>query len=647
MSYDNEEWQAPKEFPRLEEAEILAYDTETKDPDLLTRGPGGVTRNGHIIGFSLATPDGYRGYFPIRHEGGGNLDPENTLAWLRDVMARPMPKVAANWGYDAEWLRTENIEVAGQLIDVQIAEPLLDENKYSYSLDALSQAYLGESKDESLLIAAALAHGIPEKEAKSQMYKLHSKWVGPYGEKDADLPLRIWEKQKVRIEEEELQHVFDLESELVRVILDMRWQGVHVDLERAEVSYNMLLREQEQLQYELDKMAGCGVDIWSGVSIARACDSMNLPYPRTAKGNPSFESDWLETQEGVEFYKKLLTTRQLDRAGAVFIKSKIIDIAHNGKIYPRFRQVRGDDKGTRSGRLSSEGPNLQQVPARNERLAKIIRSLFIPRPGENWGSLDWSQQEPRVTVHYAYKRGFAGAAEARQRYIDNPKTDYHQLTADMIYDFTGMRVDRKLVAKPINLGAAYGMGKKKLAETLGLTEAEANPILRAYHRGVPYVKLLGDDAAAVASERGYIRTISGRRRHFDLFGPRGWKQGVVPKKYQEAIEEWGVSGVVRYFTHKALNALVQGTAADMMKYAMVEVWRRGYTPLMTIHDELCFSLGNQKQLREIYDVMIDPMPGGRRLEVPLQIDVEWGPSWGEAEEIEDFQLIKPEQLATS
>lgn len=632
----DEAWEPPKEYPRLEDAKILSFDTETKDPELLTRGPGGVTGNGEMVGFSLATPDGYRGYFPIRHAGGGNLDPENTLRWLKDVLATPIPKVAANWGYDLEWCRAEGLEVRGKKYDIQVAEPLIDENKYSYSLNELAKCHLQEEKDESLLISAALAHGFSEKDAKSNLWQLHSKWVGPYGEKDADLPLRIWEKQWKLIQDESLEDVFELETDLIETIFDMRWQGIPVDLERAHESHQMLLREQEELQHALNKMVGQEVDIWSGVSVASGCDNVGLQYPRTAKGNPSFEGGWLESVAHIEFFRKLLLTRQLDRAGAVFIKSKIIEISHNGKIYPRFRQVRGDDKGTRSGRFSSEGPNLQQVPARNERLAQIIRSLFLPNPGQHWGSLDWSQQEPRVTVHYAYKRGFAGANEARQRYIENPRTDYHQMTADMIHEFTGLMVDRKLVAKPINLGAAYGMGKKKLAATLNLTESDAAPILRAYHKALPYVKLLGDDAAAAATERGFIRTISGRRRHFDLFGPRGWKAGLVPKKYEAAVAEWGPS-VVRYFTHKALNALVQGSAADMMKYAMRTLWREGYTPLMTIHDELCFSLETLEDLRKVYNIMIDPMPEGKKLEVPLQLDVEWGRSWGEAEELVDFR----------
>lgn len=632
------DWIPPTEFPELRQrgAKILSLDLETRDPNLLTNGPGGVRGDGYIIGASIATED-FRGYFPVRHEDGGNLDRDQTFAWLRDQLSTDIPKVGANIIYDLEWLRAEGIEVRGPKYDVQVAEPLLDENRRSYALNELAKIHLGETKDETLLIQAAQQHyGIAEKEVKSNMWRMHSKYVGPYGEKDADLPLRIFAKQAVRLGEDSLEHCFyELETPLVDVLLDMRWNGVPVDIPAAEIAVAKLKAEQDRMYGEMCKLAGREVDFWSNVSIAAACHALGLDYTTTDKGNPSFEADWLSIQEH-PFYQLLLKVRQFDRAGAVFIQSKIIDVSHNGKIFPRYRQVRGDDgkgaKGTRSGRFSSEGPNLQQVPARNEFLAHIVRSLFIARSGEKFGALDWSQQEPRVTVHYAFVRGFAGGEEARNRYISDPKTDYHQMTADMVFEMTGLRIDRKLVAKPMNLGMAYGMGRNKMAATLGLTKDRADPIFKAYHRALPYVKLLGDDAAAVAMDRGYIRTISGRRRHFDLFGPRGWKPGLVPKKYEEAVEEWG-QGVVRYFTHKALNALIQGTSADMMKYAMVKLHQSGFTPLMTVHDELCFSLPSDEALVQAYDIMMDPMPEGRKISVPLQIDVTWGRSWSEGEEV--------------
>lgn len=622
------EWISPDEYPNLSSAKLIGIDLETRDEHLLTLGPGGVRDDGYVIGIALATHEA-KWYFPIRHEAGGNVDPDNTLRWFRDVMSTNTPKVGANVIYDLEWLHTENITVNGLKYDVQIAEPLLDENLFSYSLETLAQKYLGRGKTEGILTEAAKLYGVSEKEAKSNMWRFHAKHVGAYAEDDADLAIQIFEKQRKLIEADQLETVLELETKLVDVLLQMRIRGIPVDIDKAERIRDEFSAELTSTFDKLHQISQTDVDIWSGKSLGQVCDNLGLSYTRTDKGNPSFESGWLETQEDIEFYKLLSKARKLDRAGAVFIQSKILDVAYKGRIYPRFRQVKGDDKGTRSGRFSSEGPNMQQVPARDPYIAPLVRSIFVAEEGCEWASLDYSQQEPRVTVHYATLCEFAGAAEAAKRYIENPKTDYHQFAADMVKEYSGITIDRKNVAKPINLGLAYGMGRKKLAVTLGLPISEADPILRAYHAALPYVKLLGDECAAVAMERGYIRTISGRRRRFNLFGPKGWKPGIVPKKYDDALAEWG-DDIVAYFTHKSLNALVQGTSADMIKKAMLDCFNAGFVPHMTIHDELCFSVKNREELKQIRDLM----EHAYELKVPIVADVSAGPSWGEVTKIE-------------
>lgn len=630
MSEENKDWTPPRELPDISRAPIIALDTETRDPNLLTMGPGAIREDGYIIGISAAV-DGWSAYLPIRHEGGGNLHPENVLAWCRDMLKYSQPKCGANILYDLEWLRNDGVEVNGPKYDIQVAEPLIDENQLTYSLEALANRRLGESKDETALVAAMNALGyVKGKDIKGNMWRLHSKHVGPYGEKDASLPLRIFEAQRKDLDAQELWSVFNMETELIDLLLEMRYKGIPVDLDRAERTVKEFKRRQNELYSQLCKECGFELDIWSGKSIAQAADQLGLFYPLTAKGNPSFEADWLEAQEGVDFYNRLVKCRRLDRGGAVFIQSKILDIHVNGRIHPTIRQVRGDGKGTRSGRFAYELPNMQQVPARDPSIAKPIRSIFIPEPGCEWGVLDWSQQEPRVTVHYAYLRGFKGADIARQRYIENPRTDYHQMTADLVYELAGLKIDRSLVAKPMNLGLAYGMGKKKMASSLGFNDTrQAEPIFRAYHKALPYISELGDDCAEVARDRGYIRTISGRRRHFDRFGPRGWKPGISPLPYEQAVEEWGPT-VVRYFVHKALNALVQGTSADMMKIAMLKSWKEtGNVPHISIHDELDVSIESRAQLKRIHEVMINCL----KLEVPLVIDTDVGPSWGEAKKV--------------
>lgn len=614
-------WEAPTVFPDLKQARMIGLDTETRDPDLTTMGPSCKRGGGYIIGVSVATDDGFKAYYPVRHEGGGNLDAPNVFAWLRDVLSSDTPKVGANIIYDLEWLRTEGIEVRGPKYDVQVAEPLLDESRRTYKLDALAESYLGVHKNEDLLNQAAEAMGIPKSKVKENLWRMHAKYVGPYGEDDALLALQVFNLQLPRINEEELQEVFKLETRVTEVLLAMRDKGIPIDLDRAIQIRDKLHKEQRQIEHQLCQVAGRELDVWSGTDISEACNRLGLYYPKTEKGNPSFEAEFLEESSSEEFFRLLLLARQLDRGGSVFIQKKIIEMQVGGRIYPTFRQVRSDDGGTRSGRFASANPNMQQVPARNPYLAPLIRSIFVPEHGCQWGVFDYSQQEPRVTVHYANRRGFTGANRALEQYISNPATDYHQLVADMA------GINRKQ-AKTLNLGLAYGMGKKKMSGQLGLSIEDTTELYDKYHGNVPFIKLLGDECMRVANDRGYIKTILGRRRRFDLFGPRKWTEGVVPLPKTQALEKFGAP-VVRYFVHKAMNSLIQGSSADMIKKAMVDLYDEGIISHITIHDELDNSIESMKQARIIRDMMLCSV----KIDVPLKVDVELGPSWGEAKEV--------------
>lgn len=614
-------WETPTVFPDLKQAKMIGLDTETRDPDLTTMGPSCKRGGGYIIGVSVATDDGFKAYYPVRHDGGGNLDAPNVFAWLKDVLSSDVPKVGANIIYDLEWLRTEGIEVRGPKYDIQVAEPLLDESRRTYKLDALAESYLGVHKNEDLLNQAAEAMGIPKSKVKENLWRMPAKYVGPYGEDDALLALQVFNLQLPRIAEEGLGEVFELETRVTEVLLAMRDKGIPIDLDRAIQIRDKLHKEQRQIEHQLCQVAGRELDVWSGTDISEACNRLGLYYPKTEKGNPSFEAEFLEESSSEEFFRLLLLARQLDRGGSVFIQKKIIEMQVGGRIYPTFRQVRSDDGGTRSGRFASANPNMQQVPARNPYLAPLIRSIFVPEHGCQWGVFDYSQQEPRVTVHYANRRGFTGANRALEQYISNPATDYHQLVADMA------GINRKQ-AKTLNLGLAYGMGKKKMSGQLGLSIEDTTELYDKYHGNVPFIKLLGDECMRVANDRGYIKTILGRRRRFDLFGPRKWTEGVVPLPKAQALEKFGAP-VVRYFVHKAMNSLIQGSSADMIKKAMVDLYDEGIISHITIHDELDNSIESMKQARIIRDTMLCCV----KIDVPLKVDVELGPSWGEAKEV--------------
>lgn len=606
-------------LPNLASAKLISIDVETKDPGLKERGPGGVRGEGYLLGVAVAV-DGWSDYFPLRHATDNVAEPELVRTWLAETLGNNVPKLGANIPYDLEWLRASGFKVGGLKYDVQHAEPLLDENQKSYSLENLGQRYFKEGKDERGLIEAAARIGVKEDQVKNNMELLSGADVRPYARGDVELPLRIFAEQTGRLREAGLWEIFTLETELVDLILDMRFKGIRVDVDCAYRAYLRLQDEQAAVQGELDLIAGTAVDVWSNPGLAKVCAELKLPVPVTVKGNASLESDWLAEQK-LPFFKKLLRVRQLDRAGAVFIKSKILDVAVNGRVHPQFFQLRSDNYGTRSGRLSSANPNLQQVPARNEELATIIRSIFLPEEGARFGVFDWSQQEPRLTVHYADLCGFPGAAEAARRYNEDPNTDYHVLTAEW------MGIERK-PAKTINLGLAYGMGKKKLAAQLNLPYAEASALLDLYHAKLPFIRLLSNQCRATVERRGFIKTLLGRQRHFNLWGPPEYREGLVPLHREAALKEFGLP-LVRYFSHKALNALIQGSAADMVKRAMLDLYRQGIVPHITLHDELDVSVGSDVEARRVRDAMLDCV----KLRVPLKVDVELGPSWGEVREV--------------
>ena len=248
---DASSYQPPKHFPDLTRAGKIAIDCETRDPNLLTKGPGGVRRDGYIVGVSVATDDGFAEYYPVRHEAGGNLNPQNVFDWLRDQMKTDIPKVGANLPYDMEWLLTENVKLGGLKYDVQVAEPLLDEDRITYKLDALAEYYLGEHKDEAQMIEAGIRRGIKPSEIKGNIWRLHAAEVAHYGRKDADLPIRIFAQQEVLLKDEKLWDLFLLESQIIDVLVAMRQKGVRVDIDLAKRVKTQLLNEQDQIMEQL------------------------------------------------------------------------------------------------------------------------------------------------------------------------------------------------------------------------------------------------------------------------------------------------------------------------------------------------------------------------------------------------------------
>jgi DNA polymerase I-like protein with 3'-5' exonuclease and polymerase domains len=616
FQYQHEtEWVMPEVYPDLSGERLIAIDLETCDPDLKETGAGWATGKGHIIGIAIAV-DGAAWYFPIRHANGGNLDVRMTLGWLREVCAmEDCTFVFHNAMYDVGWLKREGVEIKGKIVDTMVAAPLLDENRFSYSLNNLGFDYLKERKDERALREAAKEMGL---DPKSEMWKLPAHFVGRYAEQDAALTLRLWQHMQALIVHNELSSIFDLEMRVQKVCLAMRARGVRVDLEKADRVKTRLQKEEEEILRKVHKETGIDVNIWAAASVSKVFDSLDLTYPRTAKSDaPSFTKNYLATHSH-PIAKAIVRARELNKARTTFIDS-ITKHTINGRIHAEIHQLRSDDGGTVTGRFSYSSPNLQQIPARDADISPLIRGLFLPEEHELWGSFDYSSQEPRIVVHYASLLKMRGADKFVEAYQADPRSDFHQLAADIV------GVPRKQ-AKTINLGLFYGMGVNKLGEQLGLDFESAKELFSIYHDKVPFVKELTSRVSSIADSRGVIRTLLGRRCRFDKWEPRTFGAN---KSYpiEEARQIYGEMTLLkRAFTYKALNKLIQGSAADQTKKAMVDLYDAGILPMIQIHDELALSVSSQEQADTIMDIMQNCVA----LEVPSVVDAELGPSWGEA-----------------
>jgi DNA polymerase I-like protein with 3'-5' exonuclease and polymerase domains len=625
MEMDNPEpdWSCPSEYPDLSHYKTIAVDLETRDPNLTTRGPGWPRKDGYVVGIAIAAGDN-SWYFPIRHERGQNMDPKFTIKWMKKQMATPhVTKLFHNATYDVGWLLAEGIEVQGPIIDTMIAAPLIDENRFSYSLNLLGRDYVGETKSEKALRAAAEAFGL---DPKGEMWRLPAKYVGEYAEQDAALTLRLWDRLRSIINEQDLHHIFNLETSLIPLMVKMRSNGVRVDLDRAEQVKEKLTEKCAELTSQIKDITGVEVNPWASASVAKVFEALNLSYPMTdsARPVPSFTKNYLQAHPH-EVAQMIVKLREFDKAGGTFVDS-ILRHEHNGRIFTEFHQLRNDGGGTVTGRFSSSNPNLQQIPARDPDIRRMIRGLFLPEEGTRWGSFDYSSQEPRLLVHFAASMPDAMRHPVVDKIVEEYNTgdvDLHQIVADII-GLEGAK-GRK-AAKVVNLGIMYGMGKGKLAAQLGISTEEAKDLLDKHEEKVPFVRQLAKVATQRASENGQIRTLLGRSCRFDKWEPKtfGYSQ---PLTLEEANKKYGgVSQLRRAFTYKALNKLIQGSAADQTKKAMADCFEAGLTPLLTVHDELCFSIEGDDQARQIKDIMENGLSDV--LKVPSKVDFEAADDWG-------------------
>ena len=630
------EWVQPKEYPDLRQADEIAIDLETRDPNLKKLGSGSVIGAGEVVGIAVAV-DGWSGYFPIAHGSGPNMDRKRTLEWFQDTLECPATKIFHNAMYDVCWIRSMGLAINGLIVDTMIACSLIDENRFSYTLNTLSWHFLNKGKNETALNRAAKERGL---DPKADMWRMPAMEVGAYAEKDAELTLELWHKVSDELINQDLQKVFELETDLFPCLVEMRERGVRVDIEKANLLKQELTSKEQNLLLKVKSETGLEPQIWAARSIAQVFDKLNLKYDRTEKTQePSFTKNFLSNHKN-PVVQMIAEARKINKINTTFIDT-ILKHEHLGRIHAEINQIRSDDGGTVTGRFSYANPNLQQIPARDPSLGPMIRSLFIPEENCKWGCFDYSQQEPRLVAHYALKFKLPSVNTIADSYESDNSTDFHQIVADMA------QIPRTQ-AKTINLGLFYGMGKAKLQAELGVSKEMANELFDKYHTKVPFVKQLMNKVMSAAQNKGEIKTLLKRRCRFPRWEPilRGsdWGKYVPAEDYDRMLElqemgptildedgkdtkqknYWHKNPSRRAMTYKALNKLIQGSAADMTKKAMLELYKEGIIAHIQIHDELDVSVESKEHADKIKQIMEDAV----RLEIPNKVDYEEGDSWG-------------------
>jgi DNA polymerase I-like protein with 3'-5' exonuclease and polymerase domains len=610
-------WQLPR-FPDVKGIDQVAIDLETYDPEIKDCGPGYATNKGYVVGVAVSF-EGFDGYFPIKHERGANHSEQAVKNWLKALFKEDPIAIFHNAIYDLGWLRWWGIEcTCTKIYDTLLAAPLIDENRFNYKLDSLAKDYLGERKQFDLLEQFSKEHGF---KAIEKMHLVPSDIAGRYAEQDTRLTYRLWEVLRTELQKQNLIDIFNLETELLPIILEMKWKGVRIDLERAEKTKKFFSEEEKKIYRSITKETGIKINeasVWTPSILQQIFDKVGEKYAVTEKNKQIkiVKDDLRESENPI--IRNLALARELNKAHTTFVDS-YIKFAVDGRIHAEINQLKKEDnRGTVSGRLSMSYPNLQQVPSRNPLVASKIRSLFLPEEGEQWASLDYSQQEPRLLVHYAKKHDLEGADDM-VKFFDDGK-DFHQVTAEMA------GISRK-EAKTVGLSLMYGQGTKALASNLESTEEEALALKKKYNSNVSFLKSIMNKATRHAEQQGYINTLLGRKCRFNLWTNRDWSDKRI-MVYENAIKEWSWNNIQRAGTYKALNRIIQGSAADQTKTAMVNLRKQvGVIPMIQIHDELNVSIANETQVKEIKEIMETAV----ELHVPVKCEVKIGKNWGEAE----------------
>jgi DNA polymerase I-like protein with 3'-5' exonuclease and polymerase domains len=641
----------------LKDVDTVAIDIETYDPNLKTKGSGAIRKDGFVCGIAVATNND-TAYFPLRHSDTDIAYDRIEKIWqvLNDKIFqnKKITKVFHNAMYDVCWIRSVTGKmIKGRIVDTMIAASVIDENRFRYSLDSLSKDYLNEEKYKYDLQQKTLEwSGGTVRDPMTNMHKLPASIVKEYAKQDVNLTYKLWNLFNKKIDEvlytkddgeqKTCRQIFELETKLFLCLVEMKFKGVKIDVAKAIEFGRHLKKRTKQIVDAIESITTIKVDIWAAASIKNLLDNRRIKdYKVTPKSKmPQLPKDYLKTHSD-KCLRMIAKAREYDKAVNTFIDG-LLEYVHDGRIHADINQIRSDSGGTVTGRFSMSNPNLQQIPSKGY-IGKKMRELFIPEDGKKWGSFDYSQQEPRIVVHYAIKLGLPGTESLADEF-DRDDADFHQIVADMA------NISRKQ-AKTINLGLFYGMGKIKLQKELGLDQRQAKELFNEYHSRVPFVRQLSQELIQFAKENKLLFTLHDRFCRFDKWettnkewnpetnrfnevplyteqqAREAFKAEMLDKFKENKIDPNYMDYFERYytpaFTYKALNRLIQGSAADMTKKAMVDLYEKGIIPHIQIHDELCFSTTDHES-KLIKSIMEETIP----LEVKNKVDYESGLNWG-------------------
>jgi DNA polymerase I-like protein with 3'-5' exonuclease and polymerase domains len=597
----------------MSEPKIICFDIETFDPNLIGNGPGVYRKDGYVLGVGIATDQGFAEYFNLGHEGITEEEKATNLEIIKNYLENDIPKLGTNLLYDLDWLVNGlGLEIGGEWNDVQLAEPLVDENAMSYSLDALSKKYLGIGKAKSNIERICENMGW-KGDARKHLYKMSYEDVREYVLGDVQYPIEIFKEQKRIMEEEDLVDLYQMEIHLLPLYLQMRKTGVRIDV--GKLSENIAYLEDVIEEAKEDMFFQYGrFNLNSSRQKANVLTRLGIPVPKTDKGNPKTDKATLAKIDH-PFAKMFLDVNAKEKV-LTYLKKSIMDQLVDGRVHCSFNPLRGPRGGTVSGRFSSSNPNLQQVKSvRSEDphdLGRMAREVFIPEPDHLWGKIDYSQIEYRIIAHYAVG---PKSQDIKKAYNEDPKTDYHAWVMGM----TGL--PRK-EAKVVNFGSAYSMGARSLAENQNWAFDKAQEILSMYHREVPFVKYTSNRVMDKAVQRdnqtgkGFIKTILGRRARISD------RMRLEGKQYS------------------LFNRLIQGSAADLLKKALLDAWEEGIfdiiTPHLLVHDEIDLSIPDTPRGHAAYIKLKEIMETCVEMKVPIIADAEIGTNWADVKEYRPY-----------